>query len=891
MGMDAITRLLQRIRYLWSSGRYGDDLAEELEAHRASVQAHLESEGVPRAEAAARSWRAMGNVTLALEDSRDVWVGPVLQRVWRDAVYGARGLRREPTFAATALLALTIGIATTTTAFSVVDAELWKPLPFAEADRLVSVRAMRSGRYDDLTGRDVEEWRARSRTARYIAALPSTRRVLQADHAESVTVRAVTDDFLDVLGVQPSIGRGLISGGRDTAVLTDTAWTRLFNRDPAALGRTILVDSRAFTIVGITANTRLEFMAEPDFYIPLDPGQDLGTLDKPATLQDVYARMHDGVRIGEAQAELRALASSTAPQDPAAARVLSLVDLQQDSTGYNWRELYFFLGAAGVLLLLSGLNVAGLLLSRALRRQREFAIRGALGGGVAALVRQLVVEGAVLAVPASAGGLLAATWLLRLITVHVPPGHLERGGHLELDVRAAIFVFGLCAMTTIILALTPMLFARRIDLNVTLGQGTRSVGPSRRDRILRTALLVGQITVTVVLLGAAALFTASFRRVISAPLGFEPDGRVAVRLALSGSRYAGDAALSGFTARLLDEASGLQGFRSVSVGSSSPLDNRGGPAMNLAIPGRPRPERGKEPSAVVRAVTPAFFRTLGIHVSAGREFTPSDAPGAPRVAIVNELLAQRLFPGETVIGRELDITPRFRTGWTNRPGIVVIVGVVGNVRNFGINEVEFNNIYLPFAQAPSPAFELVVNSQVPAADAIASIRAVVARVDPSLPLANVTTFSDRVEGAVRGDRFNMTIVLFFAAAATLLAAIGIYGAMACSIQERTREFGIRTALGARPMAVLRTALSSALRIALAGAAFGLALAFAIARLLGNALYLVPGEHGGLLYGVRSTDPLILGSAAVIAIAVALTAGFVPAREVVRIDPLVALRSE
>lgn len=313
--------------------------------------------------------------------------------------------------------------------------------------------------------------------------------------------------------------------------------------------------------------------------------------------------------------------------------------------------------------------------------------------------------------------------------------------------------------------------------------------------------------------------------------------------------------------------------------------------MNLAIPGRPRPERGKEPTAVVRAVSPAFFRTLGIHLAAGREFTPSDAPGAARVAVVNELLAQRLFPGESVIGRELEITPRFRTAWTNRPGIVVIVGVVGNVRNFGINEVEFNNIYLPFAQAPSPTLELVANSQVPAADAILSIRTIVARVDSSLPVTDVATLNDRVEEAIRGDRFNMTIVLFFATAATLLAAIGIYGAMACSVQERTREFGIRTALGAQPMAILRTALSAALRIAIVGAASGVALAFAIAKALGNALYLVPGEHGGLLYGVRSTDPLILGSAAVTVVGVAIAAGFVPARQAVRIDPLVTLRSE
>jgi len=814
-----------------------------------------------------------------------------VHRLWRDASYGVRGLRREPTFALTALLALAIGIAATTTAFSVVDAELWKALPFPDADRLVAVRASRGGRYDDLNGRDLQEWRARSRTAHYVAAAPSSRRVLQTDRAESVTVRAITDDFLDVFGIQPSIGRGLTPADRDSAILTATGWVRLFDRDPHALGRAISLDSKPFTVVGITAGTRFEFMDEPDFFVPFDPAQHLGTPDKPARLQDIYARLHDGIRIGEAQAEVRSFESQETSQDPAGARVLKLVDLQEDSTGYNWRELYFFLGAACVLLLLSGLNVAGLLLSRALRRQREFAIRGALGGGVSALVRQLVVEGAVLAVPASAAGLLTATWLLRLLTVHVPPGHLERGGHLELDLRAAVFVLGVCAVTTILLALTPMLFARRIDLNVTLGQGNRAGGASRRDRRVRNTLLIAQVSVTVVLLSAAALFTSSFRQVITAPLGFDPDGRIAVRLALSGARYSSDAAVLSFTTRLLEEARGLEGIRDVAIASSSPLDNRGGPAMNLAIPGRPLPERGKEPSAVVRAVGPAFFRTLGIHLAAGREFTPSDAPGAPRVAIVNELLAQRLFPGESVIGRELDITPRFRTAWTNRPGVVVIVGLVRNVRNFGINEVEFNNIYLPFAQAPAPAFELVAISHAPERDAIASIRSIVARVDPSLPLASAATLNARVEDAIRGDRFNMTIVLFFAAAATLLAAIGIYGAMACSVAERTREFGIRTALGAQPIAVLRTAIATAMRIGVTGAALGYAVAFAIARLLGNALYLVPGEHGGLLYGVRSTDPFILGSAALLVVGVAMAAGLMPARQAVRTDPLIALRSE
>ncbi len=895
MGVDKIARLFKRVAFALRAKRHAADLAAELEAHRAHVQAHLEAEGLPRAEAAARSRQAMGNMTLAREDAREVWLGATLQRAWRDAVYGARALRREPTFALTALLALTLGIATTTTVFSIVDAELWKPLPFPDAHELVGVHATKPGGYDEISASEFLEWRAQSRLAKYVAANATSRRVLRLDRAESVTMRPITPDFLDVLGVIPAIGRGFTdedAHGARTVILTDAGWTRLFERVPSALGRSVSIDEQAYTIVGITAGTRFEIMTEPDFFGVLDLTADPAR-ERVARTLDIYGRLHDGVGIGEAQAELRSLAARTAggPAGARSGRSLRLGDLQHDVSGYNWREMYFFFGAAALLLLLSCLNVTGLLLARALRRQREFAIRGALGGGLTALVRQLIVEGALLAVPASAAGIVASVWLLRILSVQIPPGHLERGGHIQLDLRATAFVLGLCGLTTIVLALTPLFFARRLNLNLTLGQGGRAIGPSRRHRSARSLLLVGQVTTTVVLLTAAALFAFSFFRVSHTPLGFDPANRVALRLSLSGPRYSTDAALAGFAARLLEQARAVGGVRNAAIGSSSPLDSRSGAAVQIVVPERPRPMQGQEPTALIRTVSPKYFRTLGIGLSAGREFTDADVAGAPRVAIVNELLARRMFPGETAIGRQLEVIPRLRTGWTSRPGSVVIVGVVSDVRNFSVNEVEFNNLYLAFDQAPAPAFELVAAAGVPPSEAIAGLRAAAARTDSALPVTTVATLNQRVQDAMRGDRFNLIVVAFFALGATLLAAIGIYGAMACSIEERTREFGIRIALGALPRALVVSALSSSLKIGLIGGSAGIAISFALARLLGNALYLVPGQHGGLLYGVKATDPAALASAAITLFTVVFLSGLLPARQAVRIDPLIALKTE
>jgi putative ABC transport system permease protein len=893
--MEPITRFVRRLRYWLGARRHAADLALELEDHRARLQAALELDGLSAVEAAARSRRAMGNLTLAREDARHVWIASAVERVWADVRYGIRALRREPTFAATALLTLTLGVFTTTTVFTIVDAELWKPLPFRDPEQLIAVLGRKpgpTGTTELISIPDFLDWKTQSTLADYAAEGGFLRRVLRRGISESVMVRPVSTNYFAVLNHVPRMGRGfdpVLDDHAAVAVLSDRGWTRLMNRDPNAIGRVLNLDGTNVTIVGVNAGHHFSLGDEPDIFVPFDAAAPAFS-DRLARTVNVVGRLHPGVALPQAQAELEAIAARiavTSPADHAEHRV-EVTEFASLYLGYSWRPLYFFLAASAVVLLLSALNVAGLLLARALRRQREFAIRGALGGGRVALARQLMVEGAVLAIPSAAAAALLASGAVRVIGTLLPEDYFSRGAPLTLDARILMVVAGLAGITTVLLSLAPMLFARRLPLNVALNQGVRSGTPRRQVRA-RSALLVAQLTLTLVLITAAGLFVQSFARLVAAPLGFDPSNRLSVRVSLSGSRYAGDAPVRAFAGELLERVRGIPGVESAAIDSTSPLDS--GPVVRLAAAETARPQPGTEPTAILRSVSPDYFRALGIRVSAGRAFSRADTDGAPRVAIVNEYLAGRLFPGQSAVGRRLDLVPGARAPWTRRPGIVVIVGVVPNCKDVGINEVEFGNLYLPFAQAPAPGFEVLVKATAAPGPIIDAVRRAIADLDPVLPATRIEMLDARVARALRADRFNLVLIGAFAAIAIVLAAVGIYGAMACAVRERTREFGVRLALGQPPRALVRATLWQSARLGLISTAAGLVLVVAIARILGNALYLVRGSHNGILYGVTTTDPTVLAAAALALVVIATLAGVFPAREATRVDPLIALRQE
>lgn len=891
-------KLLRRLRRLLRID-HQQTVADEIEQHRAMVQDDLERGGMNPRDAAAASRRAMGNATLALEHSRDVWVVGWADRLWREIRIGFRSLRREPGFAFAAIATLALGVATTTTVFSVADAELWRPLPYPRPHELVAIASYTSGarrQAAPVSGADFLDWRAGASAFTDMAGFGRTsRRTMRLDVSEAVSVADVSANLLTMLGREMMAGRNFDAtdtrGGR-SLILTERGWDRLFDREPSAIGRTVFVDDQTLTIIGVVT-TDAALGADTDGYVAVDEATPRFLDRGQGTFFDgIVGRLAPGATADVAQAQLAAIADRLAREFPSGRtnHTVEVGDMQKYYFGGASRQpLLFFLGASFVVLLLAASNIAALLLSRSFRRSREFALRGALGGGQAALARQLLVEGAWLAVPAGAIGAVLATWCVRAIAAQLPGDLLQRGVEIPVDFRAWSFAFSVTAITAAAFVLVPMFSARRIELSSALGPGART-GRSATEGRARTALLIGQIAMTLVLVFGAAIFLKSFAALTQAPLGFEPANRLTMRTTVGAPRYVTPAAVTGYVDELLAQVRAIPGVRSAAAASSSPLGS--GPMALLAPTGEPAVPAGGETRAIVRTVTPGYFQTVGIPILRGREFSADDRATGPRMAIINETAARRLFGDVDAVGRRVDFRPGPRSAaWMQMPGAVLIAGVAANIKEVGVNEVEFADVYFPWPQAPASSVELIVRAAPSASIDAQALKRATAAVDPAVAVVSVSTLDQRVSRALQNDRFNMMLISSFAAIAVLLAVVGIYGAIAYAVEGRRREFGVRLALGARPRQLVSLALWQAGRVGIAGGLIGVGGALVLSRVLGDALYLVPGAHNGLLYGVTTIDPLMLAAAFVAIVALALGAGLIPARRVGRVNPMLALRNE
>ena len=510
------------------------DLAAEIEQPRALMQTDLEARGLSPKEAELESRRLMGNITLAAEDARDVWVVRWLDRLWRDATVAARRLRHERTFTVSAALILALGVATTTSVFSVADAELWRPLPYSNPDQLVGMYSIPADNAasSPISGVELRDWRAGLGSFSAITLTGRTSRpVLQGATAESILASDVTANYFSALGRPALAGRifnDADAQGARVALLSDRGWRRYFGADPAIVGRSIVLDGVSFTVIGITTADDL-LGSSPAVYLPidetaprfLDANQPLG--------YSLIARLRPGIGLAEARAEWQTKLNLREDRQNHRAIVETLAEY---SGGHSWRALYFFLGASLLVLLLSAVNVASLFLSRAMGRQREFAIRSALGGGRSALARQLVVEAAMVALPAGANGVLVTTWSVRVFAVSLPADFLARGVEIPVDLRACIFAFFATVAATMAFALAPLPLARRIDTVSALRSGSRVGRPGAESRA-RGALVVVQLALTLLLVAGAGIFLKSFLALRQIPLGFDPSDLISVRTAVS----------------------------------------------------------------------------------------------------------------------------------------------------------------------------------------------------------------------------------------------------------------------------------------------------------------------------------------------------------------------
>jgi putative ABC transport system permease protein len=815
----------------------------------------------------------------------------LLEAFWQDLRFGARALRRNPGFAAVAVTTLALGIGANAAIFSVVNAVLLQPLPWSKPDRAVMIWS-RWVSFDKtwVAEGEVVDYRKRSRTLTEVAAWGEGQVNLTGDgEPERVAAASVTSNLFSTLGVTPLLGRTFtaeedVPNGPDVVVLGFGLWNRRYAADPSLVGRPILIDGKPHHVLGVMP---------PDFVLPTDfrnpqPTQLWVPQRLDPTSMDhgnhgLYAagRLVPGATVGQAADELHGIAQAMTaegfypPQMQFDTVVLSLTD---EVVGSVRRAMWLLFGAVGFLLLIACANVANLLLARAEGRQREIAVRSALGAGGGRVLRQLLTESLVLSAISGLAGLALAFAGIRFLAWW-NPASIPRVAGVSLDERVLIFTAAAALLTSVLFSLVPALRALRPDITDSLKDGGQNASTGVSRQRFRNGLVVVEMALAVVLLVGAGLTLRSLWALQRVPLGFDPSGVLTMRLALPASSYEDPGRVVSFYQQLVERVRQLPGVRSAGAARSLPLGSTIGD-FGLRVDGY-QPPPGTNAKGDWQIVTDGYLEAMGERLVRGRAFTSADRTDTMLVGLINEEMARRYWAGRDPIGG------RFRIGGgsANRPWVTV-VGIVADVRHNGITDPIKEKFYVPHTQwhrslgSPIRAMTLIVKTANDPAAVAQPVRDVVRSLDPSLPVTDVRTMSSVVNATLSTPRFTGILLGAFAALALLLSAIGIYGVLSYLVSRRTREIGIRVAIGANRTDVLRMVIKSGLVLALAGIGLGVALAAGASRLM-----------QGLLYEVRSSDPLTFVVVGVTLSVVAAFASLVPAWRASRVDPVIALKSE
>jgi putative ABC transport system permease protein len=772
------------------------------------------------------------------------------------------------------VLTLALGVGATTAIFSVVDAVILRPLPFSEPDLLVNL-VETNPQTDDFSVSEPNylDWRAANRSFTDMAAISYASLGL-VGQGEPVKLHgaAVSASFFPLLDAQPLLGRFFIEeedrpgAGARVAVLSHRLWQSRFGADPGVLGRSLRLEGRLYTVIGVM-QPRFTFPDWAELWIPLAPGTNP---DRGDHWLDVVARRKPDASLEQARADLDGVAARLAQQYPDSNKGwgVRIVPLHEALVGSQvTRALLALFGAVGLLLLMACVNVSNLLLARATVRGREMGLRSALGAGRARLMRQLLTESTLLAGLGAFAGLGVAHAALRLVRAFGPD--VPRLDEVALDGRVLAFTLGTALATGLLFGLAPALQTSRVDLHALLQLGGRAAMAAGRR--LRDSLVVGELALAMMLLIGAGLMIGSFLRLQRVDPGFDPDGVLTVRLDLPSEEYP-DERRRIFLPEVLRRIGALPGVRAAGATNAAPF---GGfrPNNTFAVVGQEPQGDGEFLSADWRAVTPGFFRSMSIPLRRGRLFTEADREGSLAVIIISESMAESLWPGEDPVGRRIIWGAPDGDPWT-------IVGVVGDVRDMEIEKAPRHVIFLPWQQAPWPQMTLTIKAAGDVPGLPAAIRREIRALDGNLPIPEVQPLGRSVAGAVEGPRFRMFLFGAFAAAALALAVTGVYGVMTFAVAQRTREIGVRLALGARPWSVVGLVLRRGLVLTLLGIGLGWAGAFALTRFLAS-----------LLYGTVPTDAATFAAVALLLAGVATAAGYFPARRAAEIDPRLAFSAE
>jgi predicted permease len=810
----------------------------------------------------------------------------------QDLRYGLRVLLKKPGFTVVAVVTLALGIGANSAIFSVVNGLLLRPLPYRDSDRLAII-------WTHSPGANVaQDWPSpgqfsavKSQTSAFeaLALAQGARYNLAGDATpESVGVARVSSSMFPLLGASPLLGRVFLPeedapGRPKTVVLDYGIWQRHFGGDRGALGRTLTLNGEPYTVVGVMpADFSLGEQVvptvggvEPEMYVPLplDAKQMASQGDEN---YNVVARLKPGATLAQAQAELNVVTRRLEQQfpdiyPPSRAFSLSVRPLLEQVVGDVRPALLVLLGAVGFVLLIACANVANLLLARATVREKELAIRAAIGAGRWRIVRQLLTESVVLSCAGGAFGLLVAYWGLDGLRA-LDPGNIPRLQNVALDGRVLSFTFGVAVLTGVLFGLAPALRGSRVNLGETLKEGGRnSVGGHRR---LRDALVVAEVALSLVLLAGAGLLVRSFARVEQVEPGFDARGVVSMRFSLAGTSYAGKRGLE-FYQPLLERVRHLPGVEAAGAVSTVPLNGSVGWG-NITIEGY-SPASGRAAiQSDQRAASPGYFETMRVPLLGGRYFDEHDTKDSTPVVIIDENMARAYWPGQNPLGKRLKLgeLEDKDSPW------MTIVGVVGNVKQYALDADSRVTLYVPQQQDSFGTMYVVARTSGDPQSLASAVTREARSIEPNAPVIDVKTMAERLSDSLARRRFSMLMLALFALVAMVMSAVGIYGVISYSVEQRTREIGLRMALGAQARDALRMVVRQGMTLTLVGVGVGLLGALLLTRVM-----------RGLLYGVSATDPLTLTSVALLLVLVALAACLVPARRAARVDPMVALRYE
>ena len=808
-----------------------------------------------------------------------------MEALLQDLRYALRTLAKAPGFTAVAVLTLALGIGANTAVFSVIDAALLRPLPFADPQRLVVLEnAYGPGPagYPKET-LDLTDWAAQpgvfdAVTSYEVGGL----NLAGPDGSLRVQVAQVMPNFHGALGVTAALGRGFLAeeGTPDRAgvvVLSDGLWRRAYGSDAHIVGRTIVLNDRSFVVVGVMP-PGFTYPRRTEVWIP-HPSPDNGTnwdMFHAALIETVIGRLHSGVTPARAQERIGAVEAAFRQDHPlpegSHAPGVVLQPLRQTMVGDARTGLLVLFGAVGLILLIACTNAAGLLLARAASRQHEIAVRAVLGATRGRVVRQLLTEAALLALAGSIAGLVLAWWAMGALAALLPP-RLADVTPVSIDVRVLAFTLAAAGLATLLFGLVPAFGLSRADLHEPLKAGGYRA-PSVRVRRLRAVLVVGELGLALVLLVGAGLMLKSLYTLAHVDPGFRRESILTATASLPRSKYTAPDSYAGYFRDALERIRAIPGVAAAGAVNALPLLREGAAGFPFQIVGRPPFPMGEEmPFAEHLVVTPQYFQALGIPILRGRGFTEADAANAPPVIVISENMAKRFWPEAGPLGAQIkmmiDTAPR------------TVVGVVGDVRDVGLKEQVWElQMYTPYQQEPPSYMTFAVRGQIPPVSLVGAVRRAVTEVDPAIPLYSVHTMDEVVATSIGPERSNSLLIALAGLLALVLAAVGVYGVIAYAVAQRTHEIGIRMALGAARRDVLRLVLRHGMILTLAGVAGGLGAAWAVTRVMAH-----------LLYQVSVTDVTVFVAAPLVLVAVALLASYLPARRATKVDPMVALRAE